>query len=126
MVIRPNSGASSVVSGPTIGVVTSPVTHPVWQNAGSPQADAGLVAVASHLRPQVVDRFELALVTEVLDEAHFRLLAVEVAVPVEQVRLEQAVRLGFVELGPPPERDRRRVDLPRRALVPAGVDAVGR
>src|SRR5439155_14008404 len=55
-----------------------------------------------------------------------RLLAVEVAVPVEQVRLEQAVRLGFVELRSPPERDRRGVDLARWALVPAGVDAVGR
>src|SRR5438445_7798144 len=55
IVTRPNSGASSVVSGPTIGVVTSPVTHPVWQTPRSPQADAGLVAVALHLGAQLVD-----------------------------------------------------------------------
>ena len=53
-------------------------------------------------------------------------LAVEVAVEVEQVGLEQrGVGLG-VERGPASERDGGGVDRSRRPLVPARVDAVGR
>ena len=58
---------------------------------------ARAVAVAVHLGDEVVDGVETLLAAEVLDELHRGLLAVEVAVEVEQVRLEERVLLVVVE-----------------------------
>src|SRR5690242_5872032 len=57
----------------------------------------GVVAVATDLDDEVVDRVELELVAQAVHELDPGHLAVEVALEVEQVRLEQRVRLVVVE-----------------------------
>src|SRR5262245_24933273 len=89
------------------------------------ESATGVGAITLHLREEIIDRVELLLVSQVLDEAHLGSFAVQVAVPVEQVCLEQAVRLRLVELRPTAEGDRRRSRLARRTRVPTGIDAVG-
>ena len=70
---------------------------------------------------------EALLVAEELHELDLGLLAVEVAVEVEQVGLEQRLLGVLVERGPPPDVDGARVPLAGgHPGVPPGVDAVGR
>ena len=81
--------------------------------------------VAVHLVDQVVDRLEAHLAAQVGDELDPGRLAVEVAVEVEEVGLQQG-QVGFlVEGGPPPEGQGGRPADPVGPQVPAGVDAVG-
>src|SRR3954453_10984818 len=89
IVTRRRSAATSVVVGPTIGVVTSPSipTQCGKSRRGNrgmrcsavAERAAGLVAVAVHLGDEVVDRLELLLVAQVQHELHPRFLAVQVA-----------------------------------------------
>ena len=68
-----------------------------------------------------VDALELALAAQEVAEAHLGALAVEVAVEVEQVGLEQRVVGMLVERRATPEVDRARVHLAVGPLVPAGI-----
>src|SRR3954447_7440547 len=90
------------------------------------QRGARVLAVPGDLVDQRVDRVELDLAPQPAGEADPHVLAVEVAVEVEQVGLEQR-RVGLlVEGRAPAQRDRRLVLLPVGPHEPAGVDAVGR
>src|SRR5687767_1551270 len=73
-----------------------------------------------------VDALELALTAQEVGELHLRLLAVEVAVEVEEVSLEQR-RVGVgVEGRAAAEVDRAGMTLAVGSLIPTGVHAVGR
>ena len=65
------------------------------------------VDVVLQLRDERLDAVELALAAQEVDEPHLGPLAVEVAVEVEQVGLEQRVVGVLVERRPPAEVDRR-------------------
>jgi len=78
------------------------------------------------LRDEGVDPVELALAAQEVRELDPGVLAVEVAVEVEQVRLEQRVVGVLVERRAATEIDRTRVPLAVTTQVPTGVDAVGR
>ena len=86
---------------------------------------AGVFDVVAELGADRVDAVELALAAQEVLEADLGLLAVEVALEVEQVRLEQRVVGVLVERRPAPEVDGARVDRPVGPLVAAGVHAVG-
>ena len=95
------------------------------QVAARPSTRAGVLDVVLQLADQRIDAVELALAAQEVGEAHLGPLAVEVAVEVEQVRLEQRVVGVLVERRPPAEVDRARVHVAVGPLVPAGVHAVG-
>ena len=76
---------------------------------------AGVLDVVAELGADGVDAVELALAAQEVLEADLGLLAVQLAVEVEQVRLEQRVVGVLVERRPPPEVDGARVDRRRRA-----------
>ena len=74
-----------------------------------------MLDVVLQLGDQSVDAVELALAAQEVGEAHFGALAVDVAVEVEQVGLEQRVVGVLVERRPPAEVERARVDVAVRA-----------
>ena len=61
-----------------------------------------MLDVVLQLRDQGVDAVELALAAQEVGEAHFGALAVQVALEVEQVGLEQRMIGVLVERRPPP------------------------
>src|SRR5918996_899355 len=83
------------------------------------------VHVTPGLLDQGLDRVELPVLPDAGHEPHLHVLVVQVAVEVEQVRLEQADVGLHVEGGPAPQVDGAGVDRAVGALEPAGVDAVG-
>ena len=107
----------------------SSTATPGWAKPSVPRGaldgSLGLVAVATDLLDQRLDAVEPHLAAQPGDEPHLGGLAVEVAVEVEQVGLEQAGVGLLVERGTAPERDGAGVHRSVGALVPAGVDAVG-
>src|SRR5690349_9172864 len=102
----------STASHSSRAVVASPTS-----DRGDAEAAAGVVAVAADLDDQVVDRVELLLVAQVVDELDAGDLAVQVAVEVEQVGLEQRERLVVVERRAATERDGARQPRPGGAVV---------
>ena len=80
--------------------------------------------VVAELGADGVDAVELALAAQEVLEADLGLFAVQLALEVEQVRLEQRAVGVLVERRPPPEVDGARVDRPVGPLVAAGVDPV--
>src|SRR3954469_2747646 len=63
--------------------------------------------IPPHLLDQIVDRREAPLAAQALDELDRELLAVEIALPVDEVGLDQLVAAGL-ELGPHADVDGRR------------------
>ncbi len=115
---------SAVLGGSSRNRTDPPDTiRPDW---GATPAAAGVVDVVAELGADGVDAVELALAAQEVLEANLGLLAVQLALEVEQVRLEQRVVGVLVERRPPPEVDRAGVDRAVGPLVAAGVDAVGR
>src|SRR3954452_11114700 len=66
-----------------------------------------LLDIPGHLRDQIVDGREAPLAAQALDELDGELLAVEIALPVDEVGLDQLVAAGL-ELGPHADVDGRR------------------
>ena len=88
----------------------------IRRNAGqAPSSSRACSTSWLELRLERVDAVELALAAQEVGEADVGLLAVEVAVEVEQVGLEQRVVGVLVERRSAPEVDRARVDARRRA-----------
>ena len=82
--------------------------------------------VVLQLGDQGLDAIELALRPQEIDEPHLGRLAVQVAVEVEQVRLEQRMIGVLVERRAAAEVDGARVHGPVGTLVPPGVHTVSR
>src|SRR4051794_40242990 len=80
----------------------------------------GLFDVTAHLLDKRFDRREAPLPAQALDELDLQLLAVQVALPVDQKRLDQLVAAGL-ELRADPDIDRG-----RHTIGPRRVDAVPR
>ena len=95
---------------------SGPAAVTAWRYELVTQASvAGVLDVVLELGDERVDAGELALAAQEVGEPDLGPLAVEVAVEVEQVRLEQRVVGVLVERRPAPEVDRARVALRRRA-----------
>src|SRR3954463_10108710 len=93
--------------------------------AGSSRDRPSLVDVAAHLVDERFDRVEALLTAQPLEELEAQRLAVEVAVEVEQERLDELAPARD-EHGPYADVRRRRVDAPRRDRRAARVHAVPR
>ena len=84
-----------------------------------------MVDVVDELGPDGFDAVELALAAQEVLEADLGRFAVEVALEVEEVGLEQRVVGVLVKRRPAPEIDGARVDGPVGSLVAAGVHTIG-
>ena len=113
---EPPSGRESVLGGFLPGIRHEILLRMrIPPRLGSYASSVGVFDVVAELGADGVDAVELALAAQEVLEADLGLLAVEVAVEVEQVRLEQRVVGVLVERRPPAEVDRARVDARRRA-----------
>jgi hypothetical protein len=93
---------------------------------GEPKGATGAENVEFELTLDRFDAVKLALASQELMEANLRPLAIEIALKVEQVGLEQRVIGVLVERRTPAQVDRARVDVTVRALVPRGIHPICR
>src|SRR4051812_40610688 len=87
---------------------------------GSGRDGPGLLDIAAHLLDEVVDAREAPLAAQPLEELDRELFAVQIAVPVDQVGLDELMAAGL-ELRAHADVDRR-----GNAVGPRGVDTVAR
>jgi hypothetical protein len=93
----------------------------------TPSSSRAWATSCLQLRDERVDAVELALAAEEVGEPHLRPLAVEVALEVDQVGLEQRAVGVLVEGGAPAEVDRARVHVAvGRSYHPAYTPSAGR